>query len=100
MALTLQRIGVSGHNLLLNAPVGYCLVEAVFVQWSDDSSVRTVRHYQGEINPYTDGRFVWYEIEPQTRLSVGGRTSVDEKTKALAAALRAFFDALDQETKR
>lgn len=93
--LTLVRIGVVSHDILLNAPRGYCIVEATF----QDEETKTQFVVQGEKNPYTKGCFKWGEIDPDTKLQVHAFKATDKLT-ALAEALKSLFDALVVEVDR
>ncbi len=89
----IETVGVRAHDLLQNAPRGYCLVMATVRPAMEDGS-DPLLHIQSEANPYTGGKFKhWSQVDPVTNLEekpfVPPRDLV-----ALADALKALFDTL------
>ena len=90
--MKLRHIGVRAHDLLGNAPRGYCLIEAEFESFEEDGRpISTI--VQGEKNPYSHGRFRWGKIDPATKLQTDPFEAPKQLT-GLAEALKALFDGI------
>jgi hypothetical protein len=103
--MKINRIAVVCHDLLQNAPKGYCIVEATITYNDEIHELNAFgfpedRSYvvQGEKNPYTKGRFVWGEIDTETGRQIRAFPTpvspAPPQLDAIAEALKSLFDEL------